>query len=147
MRVNKYIYLAGLLLALFMPVSCSKEKMPDITGDWKLDDISTVTKGNTYGINVYLTFESDGTFCLWQQLQEGLYECYQGEWSNREDVIYGTYDDGNPWGCGSYKAAIKKGALKLTAQNDTKEVTTYVRTTIPDEVKASAERNLTDSHK
>ena len=47
MKVNKYnpLGLACIFLSLLMSISCSKEKMPDITGEWKLDNISTVTKG------------------------------------------------------------------------------------------------------
>ena len=137
MKVNKYnpLGLACIFLSLLMSISCSKEKMPDITGEWKLDNISTVTKGNTYSINVYLEFDADGTFSIWQQRQEGRYEYYHGEWTTKNDSIYGTYDDGKPWGSGSYKATSKKGNLMLTAQNGTGEVTTYVRTSIPEEVK------------
>ncbi len=144
MKVSRYnpLGLTGMILFVLMSVSCSKEKMPDITGEWKLDNISTVTKGNTYGINVYLEFDQDGTFSIWQQRQEGLYEYYHGEWASKDNVINGTYDDGKPWGSGSYKAAIKKGNLTLTAQNGTGEVTIYIKTSIPEEVKDSAESAL-----
>lgn len=137
--MKNIIKIAAVLIATLALSCCSKEKVnvQDITGDWRLDHISTVTKGETFGIDVYLSFSDDGTFSLWVLQQAGRYKYYHGTWTNKRSIISGTYDDGSAWGAGSYKVSFKDGNLRLTAQNGSGEVTTYRKSAIPDEVKAS----------
>lgn len=125
--------------ALTSVTGCKKEEpTPDVTGEWKLDDISPVTRGETYGITVYLVLSQDGTFHIWQQLQEGHFTHYTGTWTQNHSVINGVYADGKSWGIDSYKVSVSDDILQMTAQNGTNEVTTYVRTTVPENVKSEA---------
>lgn len=131
--------LAVSLAAMASVSGCKKDNgTPDITGEWKLDDISAITRGETYGINVYLVLSPDGVFHIWQQLQEGRYKHYTGTWTQNHKVINGVYADGKAWGIDSYVVSVSGDTLKLTAQNGSREVTTYIRTSVPEDVKAGA---------
>ena len=51
-------------------------------------------------------------------------------------MLSGYYADGKPWGS-FYNAKINDGKLQLKTSNG--EVTTYVKTTIPEDVKSGAQ--------
>ena len=122
--------------ALALVVSaCSKEDN-DICGEWHLSDISVVTKAQEpYDISVYLAFSKNGSFDLYQKLQDGKYVHYTGKWEMADGQLYGYYTDGTPWGAGSYGVSLSSKTLKLTANNGLGEVTTYKREKIPSSVK------------
>ena len=89
MTIKKLVYLfIAMASAAMISVACSKEKKigtDDVFGQWKLEDVSAIsTKGETYGITVYLEFTSPDRFDIWQQLQEGRYRHYNGHgpWRN-----------------------------------------------------------------
>ena len=86
MTIKKLVYLfIAMASAAMISVACAKEKKigtDDVFGQWKLEDVSAIsTKGETYGITVYLEFTSPDRFDIWQQLQEGRYRHYHGTWS------------------------------------------------------------------
>ena len=115
--------------------ACSKEDK-DICGEWHLSDISVVTKAQEpYDISVYLAFSKNGSFDLYQKLQDGKYVHYTGKWEMADGQLYGYYTDGTPWGAGSYGVSLSSKTLKLTANNGLGEVTTYKREKIPSSVK------------
>ena len=121
-------------LALVMS-ACSKEDN-DICGEWHLSDISVVTKAQEpYDISVYLAFSKNGSFDLYQKLQDGKHVHYTGKWEMADGQLYGYYTDGTPWGAGSYGVSLSSKTLKLTANNGLGEVTTYKREKIPSSVK------------
>lgn len=141
MTIKKLVYLfIAMASAAMISVACSKEKKigtDDVFGQWKLEDVSAIsTKGETYGITVYLEFTSPDRFDIWQQLQEGRYRHYNGTWSLEKSVLSGYYADGKPWGS-FYNAKISDGKLQLKTSNG--EVTTYVKTTIPEDVKSGTQ--------
>ena len=120
-------------LALLMTTGCKKEEKPVdykglLPGEWHCAAVEL-------GADVYVSFEKDGDFDLYQMLGEGRYRHYTGSWSIEGDVLSGTYADGSAWGS-SYKMSFSgKDSMTLTAQNGSEEVVTYSREPIPSEVK------------
>lgn len=132
MKLWKIMMAAALALVVS---ACSKEDN-DICGEWHLSDISVVTKAQEpYDISVYLAFSKNGSFDLYQKLQDGKYVHYTGKWEMADSQLYGYYTDGTPWGAGSYGVSLSSKTLKLTANNGLGEVTTYKREKIPSSVK------------
>ena len=136
-KIMKKILL--IVLSMLSLAACSKKDKVDVTGEWKLDDISVVTKaGETYGLNVYLVLDLDGSFHIYQQLQAGRYYHYFGTYTKKNSIIQGVYADGKLWGSESYKVSASGSQLKLQALDGTGEVTTYVKAKVPEDVKSNA---------
>lgn len=133
-----FITLLSVLALSAAFTGCSKKNDPDVTGGWKLDDMSIVTRGETFGLNVYLLLSPDGVFDIWQQLQAGRYYHYSGSWTKNGSTIQGIYSDGKLWGAGAYEASVSDAQLVLKAKDGSGEVTTYVRTAVPEDVRANA---------
>lgn len=120
-------------LALLMTTGCKKEGKPVdykglLPGEWHCAAVES-------GADVYVSFEKDGDFDLYQMLGEGRYRHYTGSWSIEGNILSGTYSDGTAWGS-SYKMSFSgKDSMVLTAQNGSEEVVTYSRESIPSEVK------------
>lgn len=134
--MKRFAYILVAVSALVLIGSCSKDKSLNIVGEWKLDDISVITKGETYDITVYLKFSEDDSFEIYQQLQEGRYQHYTGTYTLKGKTLKGQYLDGTVFGSDSYSVALSETSLKLTAVSG--EVTTYVTASIPDSVKSNA---------
>lgn len=116
----------ALLSVIIMGTGCKKEKIQsNIAGEWHC----TVEE-----CDIYLAFNPEGTFELYQKLGEGRYYQYNGTWSVDKDIVSGTYNDGTSWGS-SYQVKFN-GSDKMTfsATNGSGEVNTYTRTSIPEEV-------------
>ena len=115
------------------------DKGPSVIGDWHLVEIGAVSKSQEpYDISVYVSFSKDGTFELWQKLQDGPYIHYAGSWEQDYTILYGYYSDGTAFGSTSYSVGMDGENLTLTANNGTGEVTTYEKVSVPSSVKSSA---------
>lgn len=133
--------------AILCLAGCSKKSDGNtVVGEWHLTDISPVTKSEEpYGVSVYLSFSDNGSFDIYQKLQEGRYKHFSGTWEMNKNTLYGYYEDGTTWGGGSYDVEFVSSQLDsplkmtLTAGNGSGEVTTYERGKIPSDVKNSAE--------
>ncbi len=71
----------------------------DITGQWELIDIET--KAAQIGeaeIEVYIEFNKDNTFNLWQMIGAGRFEKMTGTWTLNQNLLTGKYSDGKAWG-------------------------------------------------
>lgn len=125
--MKRIIYMTlALLSVIIMGTGCKKEKIQsNIAGEWHC----TVEE-----CDIYLAFNPEGTFELYQKLGEGRYYQYNGTWSVDKDIVSGTYNDGTSWGS-SYQVKFN-GSDKMTfsATNGSGEVNTYTRTSIPEEV-------------
>ena len=133
---SRLFLLAALFVAL-ASVGCNKEPETPavdyakvIVGQWHC-----APEG--YDVDVYVSFEAEGTFNEYQRLGDGGYRHYTGTWSVEKDVLSGVYSDGVEWGS-SYTISFDGANMILTATNDSAEAMTYVQTTIPDDVKNSA---------
>lgn len=102
-----------------------------ICGEWHSTSLSV-------GGDVYLDFNEDKTFEMYQKIGEGAYRLYRGEWDLEEDILTGKYNDGENWAA-SYEASIDGQKLTLTSNNDAAEKTEYASCTIPEEVKSKCE--------
>lgn len=129
-----YIISAVLLLA-----SCGGGKEEEskknpaelILGEWQ----STTLSVNG---DIYLDFNEDKTFEMYQKIGEGAYRLYRGKWNIENNILTGKYNDGESWAA-SYDVAIEGKSLTLTSKNDAAEVSKYTSCTIPEEVKAGCE--------
>lgn len=84
--------------------------------------------------DIYLDFNDDKSFEMYQKIGDGSYRLYRGKWNIENDILTGKYNDGENWAA-SYDVAIEGKSLALTSKNDAAEVTKYTSCTIPEEVK------------
>ena len=136
---TKFYILMSLLCVALISVGCSKEKKQDapkadnaamVVGEWHC-----APEG--MDVDVYVAFDAEGKFDEYQRLGEGRYRHYAGTWSVEESVISGAYADGTEWGS-TYTLSFESDTMTLTANNDSMEMLTYTKTTIPAEVKEEA---------
>ncbi len=107
----------------------------DITGQWELIDIET--KAAQIGeaeIEVYIEFNKDNTFNLWQMIGAGRFEKMTGEWTLNQNVLSGKYSDKKDWGT-TYDVAVESGNLVMTEMKTGKETCIYRKCTIPSDIK------------
>ena len=86
--------------------------------------------------DIYIDFNDDKTFELYQQIGEGAYRLYRGTWNLEGDLLTGRYNDGEDWAC-AYTMVIENKKMTLTSSNDAAEVSTYEKASIPAQVKES----------
>ncbi len=162
MRHNIITISAAIATILLLP-SCRKpaaEEMvsPDITGEWKLESAESlggnavVKASETVEVSVYVAFEEDGTFELYQRLDERRFKRYDGTWTLEGKILSGLYDGkkSTPW-ASPYAISIEDGGNALVmscmstnqaGQQDPSaqhhESSRYVRTSIPKSVREEA---------
>lgn len=130
--MKKTIYMIIAALAI---ISCGDRnggKNPELTleeklcGEWH--SASLPLDGD-----IYISFASGRTFELYQQIGEGAYRLYRGEWNLEENLLTGKYNDGEDWAA-SYAISIDGNSLTLTSRNDAAEVSQFTRQDIPESV-------------
>jgi hypothetical protein len=129
MNMKKIIYIIAAVLCLL--TSCKKELTLEekIIGDWHCTAKSVKAE-------IYVTFTTEKTFALYQQIGEGSYRVYNGTWSIDGTTLRGQYNDGSSWATSYEVASTDDNTLSLTAEGITE---TYSRVSggIPEEVLAS----------
>lgn len=140
--MKRIIRLLACISAVAASLSCGNEaaKAVDVVGEWELYSIDgTPADGLEEGFKttVYLSFTAEGNFEIFQKLGEGRFRKYEGTFSVTEDLLSGTYSDGESWGA-TYKAENGGSTLTLTAQNGSNEVSIYNACTIPADVRSEA---------
>lgn len=106
----------------------------DITGQWELIDIET--KAAQIGeaeIEVYIEFNKDNTFNLWQMIGAGRFEKMTGTWILNQNVLSGKYSDGKAWGA-NYEVGIESGNLVMTETKQDIQTYIYRKCTIPSDI-------------
>ena len=128
------------VLAILAITGCGKKKIKalDISGDWKLVSIESKARIGNEEIDVYLRFDKEGTFEMYQMLGTGRYRQFKGSWQLTESILSGTYADGSAWGS-SYEVTLDEGKTLTLASTSGNEVDVYQSSTIPNEVIATAE--------
>lgn len=107
----------------------------DIVDEWAL-----VSWSDTDPVfNVYVDFNEDGTFEMYQQVYSLTYELYSGNYAVMDGVLNGSYSDGEAWKCG-YTATVdvdENGVKRLTllSQEEPNITSIYTAKAIPEEVK------------
>ena len=122
-----------LLLAL---TGCGEKeggKGVKVAGEWQLVQWNDATPE----FKVYIDFNADGTFEMYQQVWSFDYELYTGKYVVTGDVMTGTYADGSNWACG-YKVNVVDGQLTMYSQEDQSVTSLSEKCTIPEEIKAEA---------
>lgn len=112
-----------------------EKKGLDISGQWELIDIET--KAAQIGeaeIEVYIEFNKDNTFNLWQMIGAGRFEKMTGTWTLNQNVLSGKYSDKKDWGT-TYDVAVESGNLVMTEMKTGKETCIYRKCTIPSDIK------------
>jgi len=131
--MRRFIY-AFLAIMFLVTTSCkeSKEKGLVITGTWELQELST--KAITIGsekVEIYVIFNEDKTFQLYQMLGTGKFRDYAGSWTLEANVLSGTYDDGTNWGM-PYVVDMPDDETLVLETVD--ERYTYARSTLPSSI-------------
>lgn len=131
------IFSLVVLLAMTL-VGCENNK-PDngksgaLSGEWVLTSWNDAAPE----FNVYIDFNSDGTFEIYQQVWSFDYELYTGTYTVKGDIVTGVYADGTNWACG-YKFALADNTLNMYSQEDMSIASVYEACEIPAEIKAEA---------
>lgn len=106
----------------------------DITGQWELIDIETkVVHIGEAEIEVYIEFNKDNTFNLWQMIGAGRFEKMTGTWILNQNVLSGKYSDGKAWGA-NYEVGIESGNLVMTETKQDIQTYIYRKCTIPSDI-------------
>ena len=124
------------MLMLLALVGCGEKKGGNgvkVAGEWQLVQWNDATPE----FKVYIDFNADGTFEMYQQVWSFDYELYTGKYVITGDVMTGTYADGSNWACG-YKVNVVDGQLTMYSQEDQSVTSLYEKCTIPEEIKAEA---------
>lgn len=104
-----------------------------LAGDWHLESWDSASN-----IDVYISFDANGNFELYQLAEHAGYDYYTGRYSLESDgkLLTGVYSDNVPWAT-SYACGIDDSGttLKLFSQNDEGVLSCYVKTTIPENIK------------
>ena len=91
-----------------------------------------------FGSAVYIEFNADLTFEIYQKVGEGRYRRYDGTYVVTENIVTGEYSDGEDWGSG-YTAAFEDEILVLTADNGSGEVCRYEKASLDQAEKDKAD--------
>ena len=135
MKSFKILSLAFVMLLAL--VGCESKvnggKKQTVVGEWTLVQWNEATPE----FHVYIDFNADGTFEMYQQVWSFDYEYYNGKYSLNGDVMTGTYADGTPWAC-AYRVNVVDGQLIMYSQEDKSVTSVYEKCTIPVEIKSEA---------
>ena len=109
-----------------------------LIGQWHSTSLS-ISDAYTYAGEVYIGFNADKTFDLYQKIGEGAFRLYRGSWNIDGDVLAGKYNDGEEWGT-RYQISIDGKTLTMKYSIHDSEVTSvYTSVVIPSEVKIGCE--------
>lgn len=109
-----------------------------LIGEWHSTSLS-ISDAYTYAGEVYIGFNADKTFDLYQKIGEGAFRLYRGSWNIDGDVLAGKYNDGEEWGT-RYQISIDGKTLTMKYSIHDSEVTSvYTSVVIPSEVKIGCE--------
>ena len=137
----KSLKILSLVAVVLFAVACGeKENNPNgpgnkgvLSGEWMLTSWSEAEPE----FNVYIDFNDDNTFEIYQQVWSFDYELYTGTYTITGDIVTGVYADGSNWACG-YKFENSGNTLTMYSQEDKSVTSVYEKCEIPAEIKAEA---------
>ena len=124
-----------MMLMLVAITGCEKDKLVGggddsaVVGQWVL----TSWNEEAPEFNVYISFENDGTFAIYQQVWSLDYECFEGTYQLNGDILTGQYADNSIWASG-YKVETTDNTLVLYSQDDQSVKSVYEKCEIPAEI-------------
>ena len=145
MKKSLYIIAAALML---MCNGCKKEDTKSIvSGQWNITDIQLTTKSadthiGDQKVDIYIDFKNDNSYEMYQMLGQGAYRHYRGTYKLAGNLLTGNYHETNKirdWG-NIYEIDVKGDVMTMTATLGSSDVYTYIRCTIPEEVRQNARR-------
>ena len=127
----KRILLIFAFLALFVATGCQEKagRSLPFVGEWHY----TATE-NGVAEDVWVSFLSNGTFEMYQQIGEGPYWYSYGEFTYDEGVLSGVYSDRYRWKY-DYSISVSGNTLVMTALGVENYSVTYAKESIPSEVR------------
>ena len=107
-------------------VSCSKTdpNLEKISGEWYWQGTE-----NGIALEVYLAFNTDGVFDLFQKLGDGAFRHYTGTYTFDGVTLKGVYSDKTLW-AHEYTVTLSADSLTMTYVGEDVSIT-YVKKTIP----------------
>ena len=136
-----------LICAILLVAGCGekvenkKSLEEQLYGEWHRTSLTATGEIYIYTSGeIYISFQDDKTFELYQQIGEGAFRLYRGTWNLEEDILTGQYNDGEGWAT-AYRISIEDKALTMSYDyNGISEITaTYIPEAIPEEVKNGCE--------
>lgn len=100
-----------------------------IVGEWHYSDEEA---GND--IDIYVSFNLDFTFEMYQKIGEGAHRYYKGTYEVDKAYVTGAYSDGTPW-ASDYTVSFLDGNMIMTSTLDERYIITYKKEMIPAEVR------------
>lgn len=141
MKKTLYILLAVFGLCLLSGCgSDDKEKTSplagQLAGEWHL---ASWVGNAPAGFDAYVSFASDGSFEIYQRIEQVYYQKFTGSYQLRNESLSGRYSDQTPWNS-TYEISFDETGNTLTMVSDPAqgEVSVYRRTPIPVSVKGDA---------
>lgn len=137
--MKRFKYILAATIAILAIASCKKNNpiqdeewssVGSVTGTWHMSSWTGLTSAD-----IYVSFNDNGTFDLYQRLYSPVYEHLTGSWTLNEGLLSGTYEDGEPWHA-DYNVLIRStgNEMILTATYNADDKATYVKAEIPDEI-------------
>ena len=106
---------AFIAIAALAMTACNKEKggktpskaTVSIVGEWR----STTFEGAEAPFDIYVDFNEDGSYEMYQRIYTLNYERYDGTYAVSGNIVSGSYSDGQSWKCG-YKSVFSNFRLE-----------------------------------
>lgn len=112
----------------------NKQPSPDgsVIGSWHLVSWT----GSAVVQDVYLSFDEDGSFDLYQRVETPYYGHFDGSYTLKGANMEGTYSDGEAWKGNPYKISFsdKGKTMSMTRSSNTADVSVYVQASIPQDI-------------
>lgn len=135
-NMKTYLYIAAALVMLLTGCDIQKDgpapkpEVPVICGQWKSEELPV-------DATIYISFNTDKSFELYQHMRMDGYDLYNGTWSIKDNVISGKYNDGEDWAY-SYEFEVIEGMMKLQPVGVEGEEDIFTACEIPDVVREKA---------
>ena len=138
--MKRFVIIASLMMLamVFLSAKCEPEDAPLVLdGQWQITQFTTkaVSIGGQQ-VDVYISFNSDHSFELYQMLGTGRYRKYAGTWTLTDNkLLSGTYEGSVAWAT-SYEVTMDDAQtqMTLTSTATPQEVSVYRKQTIPEDV-------------
>lgn len=132
-----FIKIAAVLAVLTLFAGCKKEaqKSPQalaIVGEWNYENGAVSEEQQE---SVYIAFNADNTFELFQKIGAGVYKKLTGTYTVEGTLLSGVYDGGTPWKAKYNITDVNSATLTLKSAWNAEYVITYTKKAIPEEVR------------